>query len=93
MFNDINFYNSSPQVTINEIECTLDFFLCADYKVCNYIMITDFYNKYDYVQCLLTMIGMKGTNCSYDCLWCTIAKDARYACLISVSNYYYVINL
>ena len=49
------------------------------------MMITDFYNKYDYVQCLLTMIGMKGANCSYDCLWCTIAKDARYACIISVT--------
>ena len=57
------------------------------------MMITNFYNKYDYVQCLLTMIGMKGANCSYDCLWCTITKDARYACLISVPNYYYVINL
>ena len=48
MFNDINFHISSPQVTINEIECTLDF-LCADYKVCNYLIITDFYNKYDNV--------------------------------------------
>ena len=49
-------------------------------------MITDSNNKYDYVQCLLTMIGMKGANCSYDCLWCTIAKDARYACIISVPS-------
>ena len=42
MFSDINFYISSPQVRINEKEYTLDF-LCDDYKVCNYMMITDFY--------------------------------------------------
>ena len=34
---------------VNEIEYTLDFSLCAHYKVYNCMMITDFYNKYNYV--------------------------------------------
>ena len=45
-------YISSPQVRSYEKEYTLDF-LYDDYKVCNYMMITDFYNKYDYVQFML----------------------------------------
>ena len=45
-------YISSPQVRSYEKEYTLDS-LCDDYKVCNYMMITDFYNKYDHVQFML----------------------------------------
>lgn len=52
---------------VNEIEYTLNFSLCAHYKVCNCMMITDFYNKYNYVQFLLIMMGMKSANYNYAC--------------------------
>ena len=54
--------------------------------VTGHMRITDFYNKYDYVQFLLTMMGMKHANCNYACLWCTIAKDARYASILNFSS-------
>ena len=53
------------------------------------MMITDFYNKYNYVQCLLTMIGWKVQIVVMTACGVLLPKmQGMHACIISVPNYY-----